>query len=256
MTLRSGAAVLLLTAGLAACSAPPRAARERNLGADAVFARVAERNRAISTLRGDGSITIESPERSMNGGFDLNLRKPDSVRVDFHGPFGIDVGTLMLARERFVFYNSLDNKAVIGEPDGATLGAMFNLTMRFDEILNAFTGEFAQAADADLLDRFTVEAGEYVALFRGPAGTKEYRIDGDTFVVTSYRMTGPGGREEIRAASSEIENSGEAAMPLLVRVVFPAERRSITISYDDIKVNERVDCAFELPDQAQIQHRE
>jgi outer membrane lipoprotein-sorting protein len=253
---RTGAAVLLISAGLAACSAPPRAIRERNLGSDEVLALVTARNRQITTLRGDGSITIESPERSNNGGFDLNLRKPDSVRVDFHGPFGIKVGTLMLARNQFVFYNALDNKAMIGEPDGATLGAMFNLTLRFDEILNAFTGEFGQAATGDTLARFTVENGDYVMLYRGAAGTREYRVDGDAFVVTSYRAVDAAGAETIRASASEIEFAGATAMPRLLRVVFPAERRSITIAYDDVKVNERVDCAYELPDQAQIMHRQ
>jgi outer membrane lipoprotein-sorting protein len=248
--------VIIVTAGLAACAAPPRVARERNLRADEVFALVAERNRAISTLRGDGSITIESPERSNNGGFDLNLRKPDSVRVELSGPFGIKVGTLMLAREHFIFYNALDNKAFIGEPDGETLGAMFNLTMRFDEILKAFTGELGDAAATDSLERFAVEEGQYVAVYRGAGKRKEYRVDGDTFVVTSYRVTGADGAPEITALASDVDLAGGTAMPHLVRVIFPAERRSITITYDDIKVNEPVDCAYELPEQAQIQHRQ
>ena len=259
MTVWRWAALLVLAAGLAACSAPPaRVARERNLAPGEVLGRVAERNAAIGTLRGDGSITIESPERSSNGGFDLNLRKPDSVRVVLHSPFGITVGTLLLARERFVFYNSLDNSAYVGAPDGGTLGSMFNITLRFDEILRAFTGEFGAAGPGDSLERFGVESGEYVARYRSAdGGASECRIDGDAFVVTSYRRFDASGKETLRATASDIDaTDGKAAMPHLLRIVFPAEHRSITVSYDDVRVNDSVECAFELPAQAEIHHRE
>ena len=253
MRLRPWGLIALLA--IAGCGAPKAVVRERTLSADEVLSRVSERNGRISTLRGDGSITIETPERSNNGGFELDLRKPDSVRVRFSGPFGIKVGTLMLAREQFVFYNSLDNKAVIGEPDGGTLGAMFNLTMQFDEILNAFTGEFGQAAEGDTLARFAVEEGLYVVVYRNGARRKEYRIDGDAFVVTSYRLLDENGKSELTAIATDVETEGTTTMPHLIRVIFPLEQRSITISYDDVKVNDRVDCSFTLPEQAQIFRR-
>ena len=255
MSSRKWTAAVLAAACIAGCSPPPQIVRERTLGSEEVLARVAERNRRITTLRGEGSITIESPERSNNGGFDLNLRKPDSVCVEFSGPFGIRVGTLMLARDQFVFYNFLDNRAIVGEPDGTSLGAMFNITMRFDEILGAFTGEFGGATESDTLERFSVEGGMYVVLYRNGGRRKECRIDGDTFVVTSYRALDENGKAEITAFASEVELAGETAMPRLLRIVFPAERRSITIAYDDVEVNERVDCTFALPEQAEIHYR-
>ncbi len=255
MTVRLRAAVLFAVAALSGCAGPERVVHERKLRAEEVLARVADRNKHIATLRGGGSITVESPERSNNGGFDLNLRKPDSVRVEFSGPLGIRVGTLMLAREQFVFYNSLENKAVIGAPDGATLGAMFNLTMKFDEILNAFTGEFGAVSQADTLERFTVEEEMYVLVYGAGGTKKEYRVDGDSFVVTSYRVLDGGGKSELTALASEIEYSGETAMPHLIRVIFPLERRSITIAYDDVAVNERVNCAFDLPEHASVRRR-
>lgn len=248
------ALIILVTIGVGGCSSPKEIVRERTLMPDQVMAAVAERNRKINTLSGEGSITIESPEHSNRGGFDLNLRKPDSVRVELSGPFGIDVGTLMLSREKFVYYNSLDNKAVIGVPDGKTLGAMFNLTMNFDEILRAFTGEFVTSGD-DSLIRFGVEQGEYVIRYQSGAEQKEYHIDGDTFVVTKYRLLDATGNPRIVAMASEVEDSEVAPMPMILRVVFPAERRSITIAYDDIHVNGSVNCFYMLPKQADIIYR-
>lgn len=242
-------------AGILSCSAPKEIVRERTLSLEEVMRKVAQRNGGINTLRGEGSITIESPERSSHGGFELNLRKPDSVRVEFSGPFGIHFGTLMLARQEFIFYNSLDNKAVVGTPDGMTLNALFNIKMQFDEILPAFTGEFGTVSNGDTLTRFNVEEGMYVSVYQSGNQQKEYRIDGDTFIVMSYRVLGEDGRPLVTAIASQVEETGETAMPMLLRVIFPAERRSITIAYDDVGVNDAVDCFFALPKQADVIYR-
>lgn len=247
--------VVTVVAGIISCSVQKEVMRERTLSLDEVMHNVAERNGKINTLRGDGSITIESPERSSNGGFELNLRKPDSVLVEFSGPFGIHFGTLMLARQEFVFYNSLDNKAVVGAPDGMTLSALFNLKMQFDEILKAFTGEFGTVSEGDTLTLFNVEDGMYVAVYKSGEYQKEYRIDGDTFVVLSYRVLGEEGHPLVTAIASQVEETGETAMPMLLRVIFPVERRSITIAYDDVSINDAVDCFFALPKQADVIYR-
>jgi outer membrane lipoprotein-sorting protein len=241
--------------GIGSCSSPKEITRERTLSSEQVMAMVSQRNNGIHTLTGNGSITIESPERSFSGGFDLNLRKPDSVRVDFNGPFGIDVGTLMVSREQFVFYNSIDNKAVVGTPDGKTLNAMFNLTMNFDEILKAFTGESISDV-TDSLTRFSVEQGEYVLRYQSENSRKEYRINGDTFVLTSLRLfDGEAEIPRMTALASEIDVADSVAMPMMLRVIFPSERRSITIAYDDIHFNGDVNCSFSLPQQADIIYR-
>ena len=63
------------------------------------------------------------------------------------------------------------------------------------------------------------------------------------------------GKAELTAIASEVNADGQAAMPHLLRVIFPLEQRSITISYDDVKINGSVDCSFTLPDQAEIHRR-
>jgi hypothetical protein len=222
---------------------------------DEVVRRVFERNGKIKTLKGDGTITVESLEGSNSGSFDVRLKKPDSLKVEFSGPFGIHFGTLALSPDRFVFYNWIENRAVAGKPDGSTLESIFRLKMRFEEILNAFTGEFPAAARNDTINRFYVEDGLYVISYRTEEGTKEYRIDGDTFVITSYRILDGGGKSILNAFATELEDAGEIAMPRLVRVIFPKERRSVTIAYDDIELNKPVECMFTLPKQAEVIYR-
>jgi len=222
-----------------------------------VLYNVGERNKNIHTLKGDGSITVESPEGSNRGSFDAFVKKPDSLRVELNGPFGIHIGTLALSREQFLFYNRMENTAIVGKPDGTTLRSMFRLKMQFDEVIHAFTGEFPAATDGDSLEQFYVHDDLYVIKYHTTDGAKEYRIDGDTFVITSYRVFDRSGTVVLAADATRIESGEETsiAMPMLLRVIFPEEHRSVTIAYDDVQLNEPVECSFTLPKQAEVIYR-
>lgn len=226
---------------------------ERTLSADKVLMLVRERNEKVTTLKGDGSITIESPEGSNNGSFDAMLKKPDSLCVELNGPFGIHVGSLFLSREQFIFYNRFENTAVVGKPDGKTLRSMFKLKMQFDEVIDAFTGEFPTVSKSDSLERFSVnDEGFYVLIYHTADGKKEYRIDGDAFIVTSYRVFDREGKAVVNASAGNVDEGDAIPVPRFLRIIFPREHRSVTIAYDDVAVNEAVECSFSIPKQAEI----
>ncbi|HLX13324.1 MAG TPA: DUF4292 domain-containing protein [Bacteroidota bacterium] len=240
---------------LTGCAPQKQITHERNLGIDAVLARVRQRNEAIHTLTGNGSISVESPEQSASGSFDLMLRKPDSVLVEIHGPFGIHAATLALNRQQFVFFNRMQNVAFIGAPDGKTINSLFRLNMQFDEILDAFTGEFPLAVNPDSLVRFDVENGLYVATYKDHGQVREYHIDGDAFLITAYRLVDAEGKAIVTAMASRTDESGAIPMPRLLRVIFPAEHRSITVAYSDLHLNDSVSCGFTLPADVQKEYR-
>jgi len=255
-----GGSVPILVAVLVAMQgcAPSRTTvkRERTLSAAEVLTHVRERNDMVKTLSGDGSITIESPEGSNNGSFDAMLKKPDSLCVDLRGPLGIRVGSLFLSPERFIFYNRFENTAMIGKPDGKTLRSMFRLTMQFDEVIGAFTGEFPTVSKSDSLESFSVnDEGFYVLKYRTHDGRKEYWIDGDAFIVAGYRVFDGEGSVMVNASAGGVEEDDKIPMPRFLRVIFPHEQRSVTIAYDDVVVNKPFECAFVIPEQAQILQR-
>jgi hypothetical protein len=241
----TGVSILLYFAG---CAPQKNIVRERNLPLDQLVARVHSRSESIRTVTGNGSITIESPEESNSGSFDVELRKPDSMLVELRGPFGIHAATLSLSREQFVFFNRMNNEAIIGAPDGKTIQSMFHFTIQFDEILNAFTGDFPFAMDPDSLERFYVQDGLYVAIYKDHGMHREYKIDGDTNIIVHYRLLDSENQPVINAVASRPTEAGDIVVPRLLRVIFPKEHRSITVAYSDIHLNDSVSCAFTLPD--------
>ena len=249
-------AVGFLFAFIAGCSSSRSIIKERPLAPVEIFSLVHQRNTSIRTLQGDGLITVESPEGSGNGSFEVNLKKPDSLRVEFKGPFGVHVGTLLLSPRRFVYYNKMNNTATIGTPDGKTLRSMFRLKMEFEDMLHAFTGEFPTTHQDDSLIIATSRENEYILQYHTAEGEKQYIIDGDSFVVTSYRVLDSGGNEVLTASSSRIRVNDNIPVPKLVRVTFPQEKRSMTIAYDDITLNQPTSCSFPIPKQAEVIERQ
>ena len=234
------------------CMATKPIVRDRSLGVEEVLQRVRNHDQKIKTLMGDGSITVEGPDASGSGSFRAVVRKPDSLRAEFNGPFGIHFGTLQLSREQFVFYNWRENTATVGSPNGSILQSMFNLKLRYDEIVSVFTGEFLPAVLTDTLEKFTVDEGLYLLRYRGAGGVHEYRIDADVFVVKSYRLLDSSGKPSLIALASRFDDVDDLTMPKLLRVILPKERRSVTVSYGDLRLNEEVDCSFLPPKRAQV----
>jgi outer membrane lipoprotein-sorting protein len=233
------------------CASRRDLTKEGALTLEDVLSRISARNDAITTLAGYGTITVESPEASNKGAFHVGLKKPDSVLVDLRGPFGIHVGTLLLSRKEFVFYNRMENKVIEGSPDGRTLKSVFRLRLGFDEVLRAFTGEFPMDPVRDSLLGFSVEPDAYVVRSRHAGEDREYRIDGETFIVSSYRVSDGTGNVLLTASTGRFAESSGIAVPKFLRIIFPAEHRSITIAYDDIEVNTTVECSFTPPSEAE-----
>jgi hypothetical protein len=245
------AALLLMMTLASGCTSVRHISSVETLPQPEVLNRVAARNGQIISLRAGGSITLESPENSSSGSFDLFLKKPDSLRMEFHGPFGIHVGTLSLSRDTFCFYNWYEKSFVSGKPTEETLFQVFRIRMGFDDILKAFTGEFPAPAGIPAAPMgHSAENGEYLLRYTGTKGNTEYRIDGEKFLVTSYRRTDTSGLPVLIAHASDITGDGEPPMPRLLRIVFPRESRSMTVSYDEFDINTPVICAFTRPTQS------
>lgn len=241
--------------GIFSCAPTRKITTERSLSLDDVLLRVKERNERIKMLSGDGSITVESSETSNSGSFSVDVKKPDSLRMEFRGPFGIHAATLMLSRENFLFYNWMENTAIVGKPDGKTLNAILRLRMEFDQIINAFTGEIAPVRDEDSIMQFSVENNLYVIRHQSVDGKKEYWIDGDSFIVVDYRYVNAQDETILTTHASDIEEVDSVQIPMFMRVIFPKEHQSITITYDDVKLNKPVSCYFSAPKQAEIIYR-
>lgn len=199
--------------------------------------RVSGNRERVRALLGAGTISVETPEVAQSGSFDLTLKRPDSLLVRIEGPFGIDVGSAMVTREKFSFYYSFQNRLVEGPTTPENLSKLFQIPIDFDDVLNLFTGGFFLSEDRGNPSSFSVENEEFVLAYDNEAGTRRYWVDPETMQIVRINHLDAGGRLALEMLFSKFRTLDGVTIPQYVRVTAVKDRRRISIGYSDLTVN-------------------
>jgi outer membrane lipoprotein-sorting protein len=170
--------------------------------------------------------------------FELALKKPDSLLVTFEGPFGIDLGTLFISREKYLMYNSMENKVITGTPSAAAIRSIIPFDLTLDQVIGAFSGSFPFPADPQTLQVYSVDDDRFLLMFRCGSNMCKYWVDNSTVVVTKYEMRDEHDALIMDAVSSSFAEDGAASAPKRIRIRFPSQERQLSVSYSSITLNE------------------
>jgi hypothetical protein len=204
---------------------------------------VEQKGERLHTLQGSGSMSFDTPEISGDAAFIARLKRPDSLLVFLEGPFGIDIGTLFLSRERYLVYNSLENRVVTGNPAAGSFRSVIPFELTYEQLLNAFAGVF-QLPDQQP-ELYEVRESSFFLSFACGTSKCEYWVDPELLMVTRFRSTDPAGNVIIEASCTSPVEDDEAAAPRKILVRFPGEQRRLSIDYSRITLNDP-DLSFDF----------
>ena len=232
-------AVFVLLILMSSC-APKRAEIAldiKTIGAPALIALVEAGENKVKSLEGSGTVSFESPEIAGSAAFELSLKKPDSLLVLFEGPFGIDIGTLFLSREKYVVYNSFENRVITGSPSSNSIRSVIPFDLTYDQILNAFSGIFSIPSDQKTLRRYAIDDERFFLSFNCGTQLCNYWIDNQYLLATKFEMIDEQNRVVMQALSSSLTEEDGASAPRRIVVRFPQEGRQISIYYSSLALN-------------------
>ncbi|MBI5471279.1 MAG: DUF4292 domain-containing protein [Ignavibacteriae bacterium] len=218
---------------------------------DSLLSRVREQGAKLSSLVGNGTVTFDSPEMAGTASFESNMKKPDSLLVVIEGPFGIDLGTLFMTREKFVMYNSMENTVMTADPNSRAVRAVLPFDLSYDQIQNLFAGIFSAPGAENEVNDYRVEDDEFVLTSACGRNVCTYWIDPLYLLVTRYEMRNEQNELTVVASSSSyIEQEGIAAARR-ISLKFPQQRRQISIVYHSLSLNSPdTDFEFTIPPSA------
>jgi outer membrane lipoprotein-sorting protein len=191
----------------------------------------------VKSMTGSGTISVETPETAQSGSFELFLRKPDSVLVRIEGPFGISVGSALITRDSFVFYNSLQNQVVSGPATNTNLNRIFRVNLTFDELLTLFTGGSFLASDGTSPETVTVEDNQYVLTYKSAGGTRRYWLDQSSLLITRIQHLDRDGKMYFEERYEKFRAVGDASLPRFIRVTQQTSQRMIGVTFSSIDIN-------------------
>jgi len=139
----------------------------------------------VATLEAKGSISVESPTVVNSGSFELWLKRPDSVKVDVEGPFGIRLASALFAHNRYVLYNSFKNEVIDGAFDEKNAPVFMDIRINPADVVDTFCGTRGFQPGETAPDSFSTGDEGYSLLFSHHRGWTRYSVDGE-----SLRLTG------------------------------------------------------------------
>jgi outer membrane lipoprotein-sorting protein len=209
----------------------------------------------IRTLTGSGTLSVESPEMAGSGSFEIALRKPDSVLLRIEGPFGIEVGSALVTRKEFRFYNSLRNQLIFGATSPANMSRYLRMNVTFDDLLNLFAGSSFLAEDQSAAGDLSIEDDLYVLTYRWPDHTRRYWVDPASLLIAKIQHLDSRGILTTEQRYSNFRTSGDVTFPSDIRFIMNSERRILSVHYGTTTMNtELLDFTMRVPDNAQRVH--
>ena len=192
----------------------------------------------LQSIVGKGTVTFESPEFAGNAAFELSLKKPDSLLVTFEGPFGIDLGTLFISRDKYLVYNSMENRVITGIPSAKTIRSIIPFDLTLEQVIGAFSGSFPFPSDTQALQSYTIDDDMFLLMYRCGSGTCRYWVDSRYVLVKKYEMRDEHDTVVMDAVASSFDEEGAVSAPKRVRIRFPSERRQLSVSYSSFTLND------------------
>ena len=202
----------------------------------------------VRSLSGAGTISVETPEIAQSGSFEFQLHKPDSLLVNVEGPFGINVGSVLLTRDSFLFYNSFQNQGVSGPVNANNLRRIFRMELTFDELMTLFTGgSFFREDDGDP-ESIVEEENQVVLIYHSGEGRRRYFVDPVSMLITRVQHLDNFGKMFLEERFERFRTLGEVSLPRYIRLTQHTARRAVSVSFSTLDVNPgRAPLVLDIP---------
>ena len=248
--------VLSLSVLINSCVPSKPVEEERILPADRLVKKLEANRRKVKTFLGSGTINLDSPQLTAKATFQVVIKKPDSIRISFYGPFGIDLAQAVTTKRDFVFFDVINNRVYKGVTKNLSLKNIFKIDLTFNELMDAFAGA------VDLTDKlrrepdnlFVNQDSYYLTYADEITGRQsQYEILVDNLAITKYKIIENPDNSVLEGTYKDFENFEDVPIPYKIRINYELMNQNINIDYRSIKVNKDVSSlTFAIPEDAQV----
>lgn len=212
--------------------------------------------RKIKNFEGNGTIFVNTSSMDNSATFRIILEKPDSIYLTIMGPFGIELAQALVTKEKFTFYDALQNTAYVGSVNSNALQSIFRINLSFEDLLDAFIGSVNLTNNLYRApDNYFVEDDRYVLTYLDSARTNKsiYKVDVRQLGITNYQLYGLDDNLMLEGRYSDFELLENVAVPYKISINNKVDDQKISIEYKKISVNKKnINIDFKLPDDVTI----
>ncbi len=249
-------AVLISQLYLNGCAPSTPVQVDRIISSDRLIKRLEANRRKIKSFVGTGSISIKTSELDAKSSFQVEIKKPDTVKVSFYGPFGIDLAFALITPQNFQFYDAINNIYYKGKVRPGVMKDILKINISFDELIDVATGS------VNLTDKLRSEPDKFEAVddlykltYLDSVSKKSsiYWVKSDELEIRQYQKNDSNGKNLVDAKYSDFMKVEENPIPKQTSMDDLLNNQKIKIEYRTIEVNKEIGkLKIDIPDDAKI----
>jgi outer membrane lipoprotein-sorting protein len=229
---------------------------EELLSSERLINKLEANRRKIKNFEGIGVFEIESEQFNNSANFQIIMQKPDSIYFTVLGPFGIELAQALVTKDRYIFYDALQNTAYRGRVDDDILKNIFKVNLSFTDLLDAFIGSVNLTPNLyKQPSSYSVEGEQYVLTYvdREFDLTSVYKVDIRQLGITNYSLKSKDDTINFEGKYSKFELIENVAIPFSIEIKNKVQNQKVSIRYKNIDANLKgLRIKFELPGDAEI----
>jgi outer membrane lipoprotein-sorting protein len=229
---------------------------EKSIAPDRLIKRLEANRRKIKNFSGTGTISIKNSELDTKSSFQVEIKKPDSVKVAFFGPFGIDLAYALLTQQDFQFYDVINNTVYKGKQRPGVMKEILKVNISYDELMDLVTGSI------NMTDKLRIEPSSFEAIDdllkltyidSLNQKTNSYLVKNDEFEIRQFLQTTGKGKNLIETKFLNFRQVDEIPVPMGIDFNDLQNNQKIRIEYRKVEINNEIgNLKLEIPSDAKI----
>lgn len=248
--------LFLLISFLSGCVPSKPTEEVEVLPSERLISKLEANRRKISNFEGSGTITVRSREMNTSATFKVTLIKPDSISLTIMGPFGIELSQILVTKDKFLFYDVLQNTAYEGETNDDILKNIFKIDLPFSDLMDAFIGSVNLTKHLYKPPaKYSIDGDQYVLTYVDSLSGEitNYKVDIRELGITDYQLENRNGAVMLSGKYSRFNNIENVAVPYSIRIQNNREDQLVMIEYRQASANVKdANIGFRLPGDATV----
>lgn len=199
---------------------------------------VNNRSKEVDNIISSGEIKIKTPKIDETGDIEIHVKKKDDLWFKIEGPLGIDAAVAHFNRDRFTFFDDLNDVVTTGSTTILNIGTLTKIRCTFDDMLNSFSGTVRISKGKKDELAMTEEGNMYVLSLKRGTITRKYWVDKDNYFVYKYLYLSKTGKTLISFEFSNFTNYGTSTYARKVEIRRPKQNEYFRLSIENVSLNQ------------------
>ncbi len=238
------------------CAPSRQVSEERVISSDRLIKKLEANRRKVKTFRGTGALNIFSPDLTAGSSFEVIVKKPDSLKVSFYGPFGIDLAHALITPQDFQFYDVINNSLYRGKMRDGIMKQILKVDFSFDELIDALAGSVNLTDKLRIEpDRFEVDGDLYRLTYLDSLKKieKVYSVRADDLAISENILKQFNGNILVEGKYSRFKSYEDVPIPQEIILNDIVNKQRLKVEYRKIEINRNdVDLLIDIPTDVKI----